>query len=173
MAGTVGVVVRPAGWSAECRFRGLSSPMRRQWGIALVVVVVLSIVGFAQTSAGHVVLRRAGLAAPPPSYVALSFASPDQMLTHLFSPEALLDPAFVVTNKSGATQHFDWTMIEIQHGHSRRIAVGSAVVPADGRAAFDHEVLTSCVGGTLTIEIRLAYPREAIRWVTACVPRGF
>jgi hypothetical protein len=142
--------------------------MRRLWGIALVVVVVLSAVGFAQTHAGNAVLRRAGLAAAPLSYVELYFAHPGQLLTQLYSQEALLDPAFEIGNKSGAARRIDWTMLEIQHGTTRQVASGRVTVAAGGTVTIDQELITSCVGGTLAVEIRLAAPNESIRYVPTC-----
>jgi hypothetical protein len=144
--------------------------MGKRRGAAALVVLVLAIVGFAQTSAGHAALRGAGLSASPPSYAALAFASPDQLPSQLFAQEALLDASFVITNSAPVRHAFDWTILEVQHGRTRQIAAGRTAAAAGGRAAVAREFLSSCVGGQLRVVVKLAAPRESIDFLATCWP---
>jgi hypothetical protein len=146
--------------------------MKMRWSLAALVVLVLTIAGLAQTSVGHAALRGAGLSASPPSYVALSFADLSQLPSQLYSQEALLNASFVINNSSEAQGHFDWTIVEVQHGQTVQLASGRAAVGSRGRVTVNRLVMTSCIGGQLKVEVRLAAPRESIAFVAGCWAGG-
>jgi hypothetical protein len=146
--------------------------MRKRWSVAALVLLVLAVVGLAQTNVGHAALRGTGLAGSPAGYVALSFAHIGQLPSQLYSQEALLDASFVINNKSAAQRRFDWTILEIKHGQTVKLASGEAAAGYGARTTVNRLVMTSCIGGQLKVEVRLAAPRESIAFVAACWAGG-
>jgi hypothetical protein len=146
--------------------------MSKRWSAAALVVFVLAIMGVAQTSVGHAALRSAGLSSGPPSYVALSFADLSQLPSQLFSQEALLNASFTLNNHSTTQREFSWTISDVQHGRTIRLAAGQTAVSYRASATVNRLVMTSCVGGQLKLVVQLAAPRESISFVAACWPGG-
>jgi len=146
--------------------------MTKRWGAAALVVAVLTIIGLAQTSVGHAALRSSGLSASPPGYVALSFANLDQLPSQLYSQEALLNASFTLDNRSTTQHEFSWTIFDVQHGRTTRLAKGQAGAGYGTSTTVNQLVVTSCVGGQLTIVVQLAAPRESISFVATCWAGG-
>lgn len=139
--------------------------------MALVACVAVA-AGLAQTPPGHAVLRGAGLFQPPASYTELAFTRPQSLPAQLLSAEALFDVGFSIHNVSQAARSYRWSIVTLHGGQARTAAAGSATVAAGKRGVVNRQVLASCVGGTLRVQVRLASPREAIDFVTTCVPRN-
>jgi hypothetical protein len=142
--------------------------MGKRWSIAALVVIAMVIAGLAQTSAGRAAMSKAGLTSAPPKYVALSFAQPEGMLSQLFSAESLLDTSFMITNRTGASRRFRWTMVEEQHGNTRQLGSGQVALSSGGHATVPEQVMTNCTGGVLHIVVRLRAPRESITYTPTC-----
>ncbi len=143
---------------------------RGWWSAVALVAVVLAAVGLAQTGVGRAALRGAGLAGPAASYTALSFASPLQIPTQLYSQQALLSAPFVIHNVSTGTRHYDWQILEQNDGRRSRLVSGHSAVAADGYTTVDWQVFTSCAGGRIKIQVQLAAPSESISFWATCVP---
>jgi hypothetical protein len=55
----------------------------RYWGIAALAGAVILATGIGQTSLGHTILQKAGVAGEPPSYTSLAFTHPGSLPTQL------------------------------------------------------------------------------------------
>jgi hypothetical protein len=142
---------------------------RGWWSAIALVAVVLAAIGIAQTGVGRSALRAAGLAGSGASYTALSFASPQQIPTQLYSQQALLSAPFVIHNVSAGARRYDWQILENNDGRQRRLFTGHSTVTAGGYTTVDWQAITSCSGSRIQIQIRLAAPRESISFWANCV----
>jgi len=143
----------------------------RRWSVVAVGGLALAGVGFAQTGPGHSVLRSAGLVAPQPAYTALAFAHPQQLLTQLFSTEALLETSFVIQNLSPGSRAYAWHMVEVHDGRRLQVASGRTKVGGGRAATISKTVLTSCASGRLEVVVSLTTPSESIAYSMMC-PAG-
>jgi hypothetical protein len=142
---------------------------RAWWSAVAVVAVVLAAVGIAQTAAGRAVLRAAGLAADPPGYTSLSFASPSQLPSQLYSRNALLSAPFVIRNSAPAPHRYRWQILERRNGRRRALLTGQTAVAGGGSTTVQWQVFTACAGGRLQIEVALTSPRESIAFWATCL----
>jgi hypothetical protein len=146
--------------------------MRKVRGAIAAAVVVLAVVGFAQTDTGRALLRETGLEGESPSYTALSFASPGELPTQLYSQAALLPAAFVIRNSSAQQRHYPWQIEEIRNGQVRQLASGQATVAAGAATTVNRSFVTSCNGGRMKIEVSLPGAGESIGFWTTCWSGG-
>lgn len=142
--------------------------MRRHWGLAALIVVVLACTGMAQTPSGHALLRVAGLYEEPASYTALSFSSPQTLTNAVFTKKARVSVPFTIRNVSGASRTYDWS-IDVVHGRVSQVSSkGSVTVAAQGTANVTRSLSTTCPSGRIQLVVRLASPAESIDFWVAC-----
>lgn len=146
--------------------------MRKVRGAIAAVVVVLAAAGFAQSGAGRALLQDTGLLARSPNYTALSFASPSELPTQLYSQAALLPTAFIIRNSSAQQRRYPWHIEEIRNGQVRQLASGQATVPAGAAATVSRTFVTSCAGGRMKIQVSLPATGESIGFWTTCWSGG-
>jgi hypothetical protein len=146
--------------------RSVTKP--RTW-IALAILVPV-IAGVAQTGAGQSLLRSAGLAGPPTSYVALSFRDPQALPARLATPYAAIHVSFVVHNVSAspAARMFRWSVRLTETGSRLTAAAGRVLVPGGAERTVTATVQTACAGGRLQLVVQLARPAESIDYWMAC-----
>jgi hypothetical protein len=146
--------------------RSVTKP--RTW-IALAVLVPV-MVGLAGTGTGQSLLRSAGLAAPPASYVALSFQDPQALPARIASPYAAIHVSFVVHNVSAspAARMLHWSIRLSKTGSRVTAAAGRVLVLGGAERTVTATVLAFCVGGRLQLVVQLARPAESIDYWMAC-----
>jgi hypothetical protein len=143
--------------------------MARGWSVLAVAVLVLALIGAAQTSAGQSLLRAARLSGAPRPYADLYFASPSQLPAQLYSQEALLSAPFVIRNESTAGRSYSWLVTENRNGQQRQLLRGRSAVAAGGSTTVDWRALTSCGSGRIQISVRLVGQRTSIDFWTTCL----
>jgi hypothetical protein len=145
--------------------------MSRIWGSAILAVLLLTAVGFAQTSAGHAILRKAGLFEPVASYTALSFSHAGSLPQKLTSAHARVAVTFNIRNMTGSAQRYKWSLIVLRNGHREKTSTGSASVGSGSTATLTRKLSVACVSGQLRFVVQLDEPAESIDFLTACTPR--
>jgi hypothetical protein len=148
----------------------LHRTVRWRSAIALVSVIVLA-AGLGQTSAGHAMLRAAGLFQAPTSYTSLAFLRPKPLPTPLASKRATVDVSFVIQNANGTPRDYQWSVLLDQGQRTRRAAVGSIRVASGRGAVITRSVKINCARGKVRIVVSLARPAEYIDAWTACGSR--
>jgi hypothetical protein len=142
--------------------------------LILVAIVAAAAVaaGLAQTSAGHSLLRRAGLYAEPAHYTSLAFIDPQSLPTHLSPAPTRVSVPFAVTNTSAGPRSYHWSIALDRAGHTDRLAAGQVGVPAGDRATVTRTVAASCATGQARMTVQIAAPAESIDFWLACWPPG-
>lgn len=138
--------------------------------VATAAAVALA-VGLAQTSAGHSLLREAGLYGEPASYTSLAFTNPQSLPTHLSSAPTRLSMSFAVSNASPDPRTYHWSIVLEGTGHAYYLTAGEVRVPAEGRATVARTVTALCTRGQARITVQVAAPAESIDFWVACSPR--
>lgn len=158
------VVRLPAETPAEtANSRGLTA-------LAVAAGLVVAVVGLAQTSPGHSLLREVGLYAEPATYTALAFTNPQSLPSHLSAAPAQVAVSFAVSNVSPDPHSYSWSIVLEAAGQTSRVAAGEVGVPAHGHATVTRTVTASCPGGQAVMAVRLAAPAESIDFRAACSP---
>ena len=158
------VVRLPAETPAEtANSRGLTA-------LAVAAGLVVAVVGLAQTSPGHSLLREVGLSAEPATYTALAFTNPQSLPSHLSAAPAQVAVSFAVSNVSPDPHSYSWSIVLEAAGQTSRVAAGEVGVPAHGHATVTRTVTASCPGGQAVMAVRLAAPAESIDFRAACSP---
>lgn len=164
MTAELPVVRLPAETPAEtANFRGLTA-------LAVAAGLVVAVVGLAQTSPGHSLLREVGLYAEPATYTALAFTNPQSLPSHLSAAPAQVAVSFAVSNVSPDPHSYSWSIVLEAAGQTSRVAAGEVGVPAHGHATVTRTVTASCPGGQAVMAVRLAAPAESIDFRAACSP---
>ncbi len=126
----------------------------------------------AQTSAGHSVLRRAGLDMAPPSYSALSFAQPQSLPARLPARHTTMHVPFTIRNNSSDTKSYQWSLRASRIGRvgglTARPVSGRRTLAPGATVTMDPALALSCEGGQIRITIRLASPAESIDFLSRC-----
>ncbi len=144
---------------------------RRVKGLMVAAVAGLAL-ALAQTSAGHALLRSAGLDQPPASYTSLAFTSPQSLPAYLAAVPTRVSISFTVSNSSADPRSYHWS-VELQRaGRPNRLAAGEVAVQAGERATVARTVTASCSAGQARMSVQLAAPAESIAFWLACSPRG-
>lgn len=171
-AGTPGKAPRFAAFARFLtRLRAwLTRSTAKPWNWVALAVLVPVMAGVAQTGAGQSLLRSAGLAAPPTSYVALSFRDPQALPARLASPVAAVRVSFVIRSVSAspAARVFHWSIQLREAGSRLTVAAGQVPVPGGAERIVSTTVLAACSGGRLQLAVKLARPAESIDYWTAC-----
>ena len=138
--------------------------------LAVAAGLVVAVVGLAQTSPGHSLLREVGLYAEPATYTALAFTNPQSLPSHLPAAPAQVAVSFAVSNVSPDPHSYSWSIVLEAAGQTSRVAAGEVGVPAHGHATVTRTVTASCPGGQAVMAVRLAAPAESIDFQAACSP---
>jgi hypothetical protein len=134
--------------------------------------VLVTAVSLAQTPAGHMVLRRAGLDTTPPPYTALSFAQPQSLPARLPTPRTSVHVPFTIHNESSGTRSYQWSLKASRVGRAGRLTArsvsGTSTLAPGATVTMDPALPLVCHGGQIRITIRLASPAESIHFLSRC-----
>jgi hypothetical protein len=125
----------------------------------------------AQTSAGHALLRSAGLYEGPAGYTSLAFTDPQSLPSQLFAVPTRVSVSFGISNSSADPRSYHWSVALQRTGRSKRLAAGRVEVPAGGSSVVAPAVTASCSTGQARMSVQLAAPDESIAFWMACSPR--
>ena len=150
--------------------RRLGQVMKSLSALLLIVVVVLTCVGLAQTQQGHVLLGDVGLYQAPATYTELSFAAPETLPHYLARPNGTVTVSFDIHNAENADHPYQWSILFVQGSESQVKASGMVVTPAGGQTGITSRVAASCTGGRMQVVVRLASPAESISFWMTCPP---
>lgn len=138
--------------------------------VAIVAAVAVA-VGLAQTSAGHSLLREAGLHEEPASYTSLAFTNPQSLPTRLSPAPSRVRMSFAVSNASADPRTYHWSVVLQRTRHTYRLAAGEVRVSAEDRVTVVRTVTASCTTGQVRMTVRIATPAESIDFLVACSSR--
>jgi hypothetical protein len=147
-----------------------ASPRGAAWwrGPAAVAVGVGILIVLAQTGAGHVALRGAGIEKPAKRYTALSFTDPGALQGHLPLGHFSALVGFTIMNASQATSQYQWSVRLVDGKRVTQVATGTTVIPA-GDAVDERRTVTGlCQSGKLSMVVSLASPAESIDFLANC-----
>lgn len=159
--------LRPIEDGASAVTRG-RLPMRSWWSALVLVVLVASSAGLAQTRQGHALLQDTGLFKVPTSYTELAFTDPRSLPSKLRSKRAPINVSFAVHNVSGSLRTYQWSIVLVRSGRSHVKASGAVNVPAQGNVTVTRTVAMACVGGRLQVVVRLVSSAEYIDFWARC-----
>lgn len=145
-----------------------TSAVRRILVLTLLVLSAALAAGLAQTSAGTLLLRKAGLSAAPASYTSLAFTDPRSLPARLARARSQVPISFAVGNNSAGPRSYHWTIAADRAGHLTSLAAGDVRVPAGGSATVTRTVTARCAGGQARITVALAAPAESVDFQAAC-----
>ena len=145
--------------------------MSKAWSSLILAIALLMAVGLAQTSAGHAILRNAGLSKPSPIYTALSFNRPQSLPEQLPSKRAAVSVSFNIQNMSAVTRSYRWSVTIVRNGRSDQRDAGSVNVRSGATATLTRLLSVACIGGQMRFVVQLAKPAESIDFLTACTQR--
>jgi hypothetical protein len=139
--------------------------------VAILAAVVIFAAGIGQTSAGHAVLRTAGLSEESAGYTSLAFLHPLALPQKLPSRRAKVDVSFVIRNSGGDMRSYRWSVVLTQAGRTSSQAAGDVKIESGRDAAITRPAEISCAQGRVRIAVRLARPVETIdAWATCWSP---
>lgn len=141
----------------------------RGWGLATLVAVVVLAAGIGQTTAGHAVLREAGLFEAPASYTSLAFRDP-LPTEQLRSERAEVGVSFVIRNVGSTPGDYQWSIVLVQGSRTSLVAGGSAGLAPGRETAITRSAKIVCTQGQVRIVVSLARPAEYIDAIMACLP---
>jgi hypothetical protein len=147
---------------------GESKALKGRWSALLLVILVVLCAGLAQTNPGHSVLADMGLYEAAPSYAELAFTDAGSLQNFVTAERASVSLSFGIHNVSGATRTYQWSILAVHEGTSKRAASGDVIVPAQGRATVAKSVRVTCPAGRDQMVVRLASPAESINFWVAC-----
>jgi hypothetical protein len=156
----------------EGRGRILPSASHRKakWQGVVTLLAVVLVACVAQTSAGHAILRKAGLFEESASYTSLAFVHPQSLPEQLGAKRANVGVSFEIHNVSGASRDYRWSVLMVQGGNTHRVATGSVLVASGGGVSITRAVKVFCVRGQTQIVVSLVYPAEHIDAWMECRP---
>jgi hypothetical protein len=138
------------------------------WGAVALIAGVAVAATLAQTSAGHAMLRKAGLFEAPESSTSLAFMQPRSLPEQLGSARATVRVSFVIHNAGGPSRDYQWSLLVAQGGQTRRVNEGAIRVASGQTAAVTRSAEIFCTRGQVQIVVNLARPAESIDAWTAC-----
>lgn len=147
----------------------VSHPAVKWRGTLAVLVLFVLAAGIAQTSAGHSLLRKAGLFEQPVSYTSLAFQHP-QSPPQLTSRRAAVPVSFVIANAGDTPRTYQWTLSLVEGTLTRRLATGSIRLASGRRAALSQVAHVVCTQQQVGLVVSLAHPAESIHAWAACPP---
>jgi hypothetical protein len=140
--------------------------------LAAMVAVAALAAGLAQTSAGHSVLRQAGLYEEPASYTSLAFADPQSLPAYLSPVPTQVSVPFVVTNTSERPRSYHWSIALERAGRTEDLAAGEVQVQAEDSATVTTTVGAECAEGQARMTVQIGAPAESVDFWLACGPQG-
>jgi len=139
--------------------------MKWRGAIALVAVMMLA-AGIGQTSAGHAMLRKAGLFEAPASYTSLAFQDPRSLPLQVSRPRAAVPVSFMIHNSTGVSRNYQWT-VQLGQQTVTSVASGNVRLAAGHGRSITRTAQISCTQKLVRIAVSLADPAESIdAWVT-------
>ncbi len=146
------------------------APPAVKWrGTLAVLVLVVLAVGIAQTSAGHSLLRKAGLFEQPASYASLAFQHPQS--PPQLSARADVPVSFVISNVGNTPHTYQWILSLAQGSLDRHVATGSIRLAPGNRAVLTRTAHVVCTQQRVNLVVSLAHPAESIHaWATCPAP---
>jgi hypothetical protein len=147
------------------------APPAVKWrGTLVVLVLIVLAAGIAQTSAGHSLMRKAGLFEQPATYTSLAFQHP-QSLPQLSSARADVPVSFVISNVGNTPHTYQWILSLAQGSLDRRVATGSIRLAPGNRAVLTRTAHVDCTQQRVNLVVSLAHPAESIHaWATCPAP---
>lgn len=143
------------------------------WGVMALVAAVILSAGIGQTSLGHTILRKAGIAGGPTNYTSLAFAHPQSLPTPLESRPANVDVSFAIQNAGDALRDYQWSVSLEQGRYTRDVAAGNVRIASGHGVTITQSVKSSCAQGQVRIVVSLAKPAESIdAWIACSPPRS-
>lgn len=139
-------------------------------GLATLVAVVALAAGISQTTAGHTILREAGLFEEPASYTSLAFQYPQRLQEQLSAKRANVGVSFVIRNAGSTPGDYQWSMLLVQGSRTSLVAAGSVGLAPGRETAITRFAKISCTQGRARIVVSLARPAEYIDAMMACAP---
>lgn len=133
-------------------------------------VVVLA--GVLQTSAGHAMLRAAGLSREPTGYTSLSFLHPQSLPEQLTPAQGTTVTSFAIHNATSVTHGYHWSVSLVYRGRTHRVHAGSVHLAPGRRAEFTQSIAITCTRGRVRIVVSLESPAESIDTWLACRSGG-
>jgi hypothetical protein len=137
-------------------------------GVATLAAVITLAAGLGQTTAGHTLLRKAGLFEEPASYTTLAFLSPQDLPRSLNTGRQTVGVSFVIGNTGSASRHYQWSMRLVQGPRTTRVAAGSVSLTSGREATVTRSAKIFCTRGQARLVVSLANPAEHIDFLTAC-----
>ena len=147
---------------------GLLHRMAGRWGLVALVAAAAAAATFAQSSSGREALRSTGLLEKPTSYTSLAFQNPRFLVEQLASKRASVGVSFVIHNVGGISREYQWSVLLVENGHARRVAIGDAQVVPGRSTAITRSEEIACVGKRVQVVVKLATPPEVIDAWIAC-----
>lgn len=155
--------------------KGLAKGLAKRLAKGLMVAALVAAAGLAlalaQTSAGHALLRSAGLYEGPAGYTSLAFTDPQSLPSQLIAVPARVSVSFGISNSSADPRSYHWSVVLQRTGRSRRLAAGQVEVPAGESAVVAPTVTASCSAGQARMSVQLAAPDESVAFWMACSAR--
>jgi hypothetical protein len=148
----------------------VTSRITKWWGVIALAAMAVLAAGIGQSSHGHTILAKAGLAEVPASYTSLAFLQPQSLPNQLTSERESVDVSFVITNTSSTPRDYQWSVSLITEQRAAVTAKGNVSVAAGQKADVIRLAAISCRRGRVHIVISLAHPAEGIDAWSACLP---
>lgn len=147
------------------------SPHWARWrGLTILIGSVVVLASVFQTSAGHAMLRVAGLSQAPPGYTSLSFLHPLSLPAQPGTAQGNAVISFAIHNATSGTHDYHWS-ISLVGGQSTRPVHTGSVRLAPGRGAeVTRSIAVTCTQGAVQVVVSLESPAESIHTRIACRP---
>lgn len=119
------------------------------------VVIILGLLGLAQTESGHGELVKLGLQEHATPYTELSFVDPNSLPAVASASVVPLTPAFVIHNVTGEPRIYRWSIESDSPGSVNTLASGQIELQPAGSARLDRLVVVQCPASRIHIDVRL------------------
>ena len=150
-----------------------TAPRWGRWrGLIILIGGVVVLAGVLQTSAGHAMLRAAGLSQEPTGYTSLSFLHPQSLPEQLTPAQGTTVTSFAIHNATSVTHGYHWSVSLVYRGRTHRVHAGSVHLAPGRRAEFTQSIAITCTRGRVRIVVSLESPAESIDTWLACRSGG-
>ena len=156
----------------QMRTRITSPPWRRWRGLIILIGGVVVLAGVLQTSAGHAMLRAAGLSPERTGYTSLSFLHPQSLPEQITPAQGTIVTSFAIHNATSLTHGYHWSVYLVYRGRTHRVHAGSVHLAPGRRAEFTQSIAITCTRGRVRIVVSLESPAESIDTWLACRSGG-
>ena len=147
-------------------------PIRLNYRLIGLVVVVVGLTTFAQSRPGQSALRHLGVVGPAQRYTELAFVGAQHLPTTLPRAATALHLPFTITNREGRTQQYGWSILKrLSATMTQKLTAGEASL-RDGQEAYvDPAVTISCTSYQTRVAVRLT-SGQVIDFVARCSGRS-